>query len=405
MLYQAYQTQRDLTAPARAWAGLALRTFEEFPTAVTDHPLMRRLSAGCELIARSRLTHSRPPFGIDEVEVAGQRVAVHEEVAAATPFGTLLHFAKEGVADQSRVMIVTALAGHFSTLLRNTVETLLPDHDVYVTDWHNARDVPLDHGRFGLDEYIQHLIDFLDVIGPGGHVLAVCQPCPATLSAVSVMAEAGHPAVPKSLTLMAGPVDTRINPTVVNEMARDKPIEWFEQNVITRVPLRYPGAMRRVYPGFLQVTAFVSMNLERHVDQHVELYKSLVHGDLEAARVTEDFYDEYFAVLDMPAEFYLETVDAVFKRDLLPKGELQFKGRKVDPSAIRRTALMTVEGERDDICGIGQTLAAHDLCSKIRPSRKVHHLQAGVGHYGVFSGRRWQQQIYPRVHNFILAND
>jgi polyhydroxyalkanoate depolymerase len=405
MLYQAYQTQRDLTAPARAWAGLALDTLDVLPDSVSDHPLVRRLSAGYELIARSRLTHVRPPFGIDEVEVGGKVVPVHEEVAYRTPFGSLVHFAKEGAGDQSRVMVVAALAGHFSTLLRGTVEALLPDHDVYITDWHNARDVSLDHGRFGLDEYIQHMIDFLGWIGPGAHVLAVCQPCPATLSAVSVMAESGHPAVPKSLTLMAGPVDTRVSPTEVNEMARSKPIEWFEQNVITRVPLRYPGAMRRVYPGFLQVSAFVSMNLERHVDQHVELYKSLVRGDRASADVTEEFYDEYFAVLDMPAEFYLETVDAVFKRDLLPRGELEFRGRRVDPSAIRRTALMTVEGERDDICGIGQTLAAHDLCSKVRPSRKLHHLQPGVGHYGVFSGRRWRQEIYPRVHNFILAND
>jgi len=405
MLYQAYQTQRDLTAPARALAGLALYAIDEFPPAFSEHPLVQRLSAGYEMIARSCLTHTRPPFGFETVEVKGKEVEVREEVAYSTPFGTLLHFVKVGVTDQPRVMVVSAMAGHFATLLRGTVAALLPDYDVFITDWHSARDVPLDAGRFGLDEYIGHLIDFLEVIGPGAHAIAVCQPCPATLSAVAIMSEENHPALPRSLTLMAGPVDTRISPTVVNELARSKPLEWFEDNVITRVPFRYPGAMRKVYPGFIQVSAFVSMNLPRHVDQHVGLYKALVVGDKAKAAATEDFYDEYFAVLDLPAEFYLETVDAVFQRDLLPKGELCYRGRKIDLSAIRRTALMTVEGEKDDICGIGQTLAAHDLCTKLRPSKKTHHLQAGVGHYGVFSGRRWSTQIYPRVSNFILAND
>jgi polyhydroxyalkanoate depolymerase len=303
------------------------------------------------------------------------------------------------------VLLITALAGHFSTLLRNTVRSLVADHDVYVTDWHNARDVPLDEGRFGFDDYIAHVISFLEHIGPGAHVVAVCQPCPAALAATSLMAAAGNPAQPRSMTLMAGPVDTRVNPTKVNDLAHSKPLSWFESNVITTVPFRYPGAGRRVYPGFLQVTAFVSMNLPRHVSQHISLYNNLMQGQEKQADVIKDFYDEYLAVLDMPAEFYLETVDAVFQRELLARGELTWRGQPVEPAAIIGTGLLTVEGEKDDICGVGQTLAAHDLCTGIRPSQKLHHLQPGAGHYGVFSGARWEQQIYPVVRAFIRAND
>jgi len=282
---------------------------------------------------------------------------------------------------------------------------LLSDHDVYITDWHNARDVSLGYGSFGLDDYIQHLIDFLGIIGPGAHVVAVCQPCPATLATVAVMSEDGHPALPRSVILMAGPIDTRRSPTAVNKMARSRPIEWFEDHVVTTVPYRYTGAGRRVYPGFLQVSAFMGMNLDRHLDQHFEIYRALAEGDEVTATAAKDFYDEYFAVLDLPAEFYLQTVEAVFMHDLLPLGKLRFQGRLVNTAAIRRTAVMTVEGERDDICGIGQTMAALDLCANVPPARKQHHLQAGVGHYGVFSGRRWQQEICPRVSGFIAAHD
>jgi poly(3-hydroxybutyrate) depolymerase len=336
--------------------------------------------------------------------VRGEEVPVHEEVAVRTPFSTLLHFTKDIDVSQPTVLLVTALAGHFSTLLRATVRSLLPDHDVYVTDWHNARDVGLEHGGFHLDDYIAQVIAYLEYIGPGTHVLAVCQPCPATLAATALMAASDNPAQPKSLTLMAGPVDTRVNPTKVNELAHSKPLGWFERNVIATVPLRYPGAMRRVYPGFLQVVGFVTMNLERHVRQHVNLYNDLVRGDYEEAAEIADFYDEYFAVLDMPAEFYLDTIDRVFQRELLAQGQLTWRGQPVDPGAIRRTALLTVEGEKDDVCGVGQTLAAQELCTGIKPRKKRHHLQAGVGHYGVFSGSRWERQIYPIVRNFILAN-
>ncbi|MEA3025560.1 MAG: poly(3-hydroxybutyrate) depolymerase, partial [Alphaproteobacteria bacterium] len=260
-------------------------------------------------------------------------------------------------------------------------------------------------GRFGFDEYVAQLIKFIEVIGEGAHVLAVCQPCVAVLEAVAVMAQNQNPAQPRSMTLMAGPIDTRVNPTKVNELANSKTIDWFEQNLIARVPFRYGGAFRKVYPGFVQLAAFMSMNIERHIKAHRELYENLRLGELEKAKLTKDFYDEYFAVLDLSAEFYLETVQWVFQEHRLPMGTLQWQGEKVEPRAIRRTALLTVEGEKDDICAVGQTLAAHELCSSLRPYRKRHHMQAGVGHYGVFSGRRWESQIYPLVKNVILSSE
>jgi poly(3-hydroxybutyrate) depolymerase len=284
------------------------------------------------------------------------------------------------------------------------VRVLLPEHDVYITDWANARDIGMWHGRFGFDEYVEHLIRFLEVMGPGAHLVAVCQPCVQALAA-ALMAEDDNPASPRSLTLMAGPIDCRVNPTAVNELATGRSIRWFERNLISRVPVRFPGAMRPVYPGFLQLTAFMSMNAERHIKPQIDLYRALAKGDTRQAATIKTFYDEYFAVLDMTAEFYLETVQRVFQEFLLAKGELVWKGRKVTPKAIRRTALFTVEGERDDICAIGQTVAAHDLCSSLRPYRKKHYMQAGVGHYGVFAGKRWAGQIYPLVRNTILAND
>jgi polyhydroxyalkanoate depolymerase len=282
---------------------------------------------------------------------------------------------------------------------------MLPEHDVHVTDWANARDVGVWHGRFGFDEYVEHLMRFLEVMGPGAHVVAVCQPCVQALAAAALLAEDDHACQPRSLTLMAGPIDTRINPTKVNELATGQPIGWFEQNLIARVPLRYPGALRRVYPGFLQLAAFMSMNVDRHFKAHVDLFRAIAKGETEQARTIKAFYDEYFAVLDMTAEFYLETVSRVFQDQLLPKDELFWGDRRVNPKAIRRTALFTVEGERDDICSIGQTVAAHDLCTSLRPYRKKHYMQAGVGHYGVFSGRRWAAQIYPLLRNTILANE
>src|SRR6187455_2403279 len=405
MLYQAYQAHSDIMIPVRKWAGAALRTLGLPLAGIADNAVLRNLSAAYELIARTGLTHARPAFGIDSVTIGNRDVAVDEEAAHVTPFGTLLHFKKDIEAEQPRVLLVAPLSGHFATLLRGTVRTMLPEHDVYITDWHNMRDVPRDAGRFGFDEYVAQLIKFIEVIGEGAHVLAVCQPCVAVLEAVAVMAQNQNPSQPRSMTLMAGPIDTRVNPTKVNELANSKSIEWFAKNLIARVPFRYDGAFRQVYPGFVQLAAFMSMNIERHIKAHRELYENIRLGEHEKAKITKDFYDEYFAVLDLDAEFYLETVQWVFQEHRLPKGTLNWQGEKAEPRAIKRTALLTVEGERDDICAVGQTLAAHDLCSSLRPYRKRHHMQAGVGHYGVFSGKRWESQIYPLVKNVILSSE
>jgi poly(3-hydroxybutyrate) depolymerase len=403
MLYLAYQTQSDIMVPVRAWAAMAVAAGGS--SLLAENSATRNLTAAYELIARAGLTHARPAFGIGSVTVGNREVEVREEAAAATPFGTLLHFKKDVAAAQPRVLMVAPLSGHFATLLRATVRTLLPEHDVFITDWHNARDVPLTAGRFGVDEYVDHLIKFLEVMGPGTHMLAVCQPCVAALAAAAAMADADHPAQPRSLTLMAGPIDTRVNPTRVNELAKTRSIDWFERNLIASVPLRHPGAFRRVYPGFVQLAAFMSMNIDRHVKAHRELYENLANGEAEKAAIIKAFYDEYFAVLDLTAEFYLETVRLIFQEHALPRGRLDYRGRRVDPAAIRRTMLFTVEGERDDICGVGQTVAAHDLCGNLRPYLKRHHMQAGVGHYGVFSGKRWENQIYPLLKNVILSSD
>lgn len=398
MLYQAYQTQSDLLSPWRL-AAQSLASALWVPR--TERSWLRQIAAACDLVSRLRLTHSRPPYGIGEVLVNGEPVTVDEKVELTLPFGSLLHFAKRTAEPGPPVLLVAPLSGHFATLLRETARTLLQDHDVYITDWHNARDVHLRHGAFGLDDYIDYMMRFSAAIGPGHHVIAVCQPCVAALAATALMAEDEHPATPASLTLMAGPVDCRVNPTEVNRLATSKPIEWFAKNLISHVPLPHAGHMRRVYPGFVQLTAFMSMNPERHQQSFRTMAEHLVEGRVEEARTIQDFYEEYLAVNDLPAEFYLETVEKVFQTFDLARGELTWRGRRVNPAAIRRTALMTVEGERDDICSIGQTVAAQDLCTGIRPYRKTHHIQTGVGHYGVFSGRRWNSQIYPRVREHI----
>ena len=401
MLYQTYQNQSDLLSPLRL---LAQSASAALWLNRTEGTFVRKSSALMEVLSRLRLTHSRPAYNIDSVKVGEQTVAVTEEVVLTLPFGSLLRFKKDLPADQPRhppVLLVAPLSGHFATLLRETARTLLQDHDVHITDWHNARDVSLRHGDFSLDDYIDHMIGYLQAMGPGAHVVAVCQPCVAALAATAIMAEDDDPAQPRSLTLMAGPVDCRVNPTGVNTLATSKPIEWFEKNLISRVPMPHAGHGRRVYPGFIQLSAFLSMNLERHKKSFQDLYRHLVAGELEKADAIRLFYDEYFAVNDLPAEFYLETVEKVFQTYDLPLGKLTYRGRLVNPAAIRRTALMTVEGERDDICAVGQTVAAQDLCTGVRPYMRTHHIQTGVGHYGVFSGRKWEQQIYPRVRDMI----
>jgi poly(3-hydroxybutyrate) depolymerase len=401
IMYDAYQAQADLMLPLRTWARAAVPVLNDETLGLGGHLPQRKVAAACEVMRLAEVTHQRPDWNIPGVETQGEWQPVIEEVVHRTPFATLLRFRKVGAANQPRVLIVAPMSGHFATLLRDTVRTVLRDHDVYITDWHNGRDVPVTAGRFGLAEYTQHLIDFLDRLGPGSHIMAICQPCVAALSAVALMSEDEHTATPASLTLMAGPLDCRISPTEVNKLAMTKPIEWFEKNLISTVPWRYRGAGRRVYPGFVQLTAFMSMNRDRHVNAFRDYYTHLVEQEHEKAAVTRAFYEEYMAVADLPAEFYLETVKLVFQEYALPRGELVLNGRRIDPSSIRRTALVTIEGERDDICATGQTLAAQDMCSKLRPYMRTHYVQPGVGHYGVFSGRRWQNHIYPLVRDVI----
>jgi poly(3-hydroxybutyrate) depolymerase len=404
MIYQAYQTHADGMVALRTLAESALGMLAVSPSVGCEGPWLRNAAALCELVARAGLSHRRPPFEIETVRVGNREVAVREECVHATPFCTLLHFRKEIETPQPRVLLVAPMSGHFATLLRDTVRTMLADHDVYVTDWTNARDVAPRRGSFGFDDFIDHLVLFLERIGEGGHILAVCQPCVATLAAVAIMAEDGNPAQPRSMTLMAGPVDTRINPTRVNEFAESRSLAWFERNLIGVVPQGHAGALRRVYPGFVQLAAFMAMNIERHIKAFQDIYNHIVKGERDKARTIQKFYEEYFAVMDLPGEFYIETLQRVFKEHDLARGVLKWRGRRVDPSAIRKTQVLTVEGDRDDICAVGQTLAAQDLCSRLQPYKRRHYVQPGVGHYGVFSGRRWSGQIYPLVRDVIHAS-
>ncbi len=405
MLYDAYQAQQDLLAPFRAGAGLLSVALGQTWLGPGANYFARNMAAAAEIVSRSRMIHERPAYELVTTAADGRVMPVQEEVALALPFADLVHFRKPMPSRQPRVLLVAPMAGHFPTLLRQTAQTMLADHDVYITDWKSARDVPLAAGRFGTDEYVDYLIRFLEHIGPGAHAVAVCQPCAALLVAVSAMAMDGNKSTPRSMTLMAGPVDTRVNPTKVDELATSYPISWFKENLISAVPARYEGAGRHVYPGFIQLSAFLAMNLPRHLRAHLDLFGHIVKDEDDKAEANRKFYDEYFSVADLPAEFYLETVRKVFQEYHLPRGVFEYHGRIVDPGAIRGTALLTVEGERDDICSLGQTLAAHDLCRKIKPFRKKHYIQAGVGHYGVFSGKRWQTQIYPMVRNTILASE
>jgi poly(3-hydroxybutyrate) depolymerase len=403
MLYEMFQVQDDLAGPARAMAKLVAGWIGHAPPWVQASYGARSLTAGLDVFASAGVTHTRPPFGIDHVQMGNRMVGVTELVAHRLPFGDLLHFQKDSDIVQPRLLVVAPLSGHFATLLRGTVATLLPDHDVYITDWRNARDVPLSDGSFELDDFVEHTMRFMEELGPGSHVLAVCQPTVGVLAAVALLAKARSPAQPASMTLMAGPIDTRLNPTKVNALANSKPIKWFEDNLIATVPARYAGAGRRVYPGFMQLTAFISMNMDRHAKAWAAQYDNLYAGDTEKAAVHSKFYNEYLAVMDLDAAFYLQTVRKIFQDHELPRGVMQYRGETIDLGLIRRTAMLTVEGELDDICAIGQTMAALDLCKGVPPFMKRHHLQSGVGHYGVFNGKRWQQQIYPRVRELIQS--
>jgi poly(3-hydroxybutyrate) depolymerase len=405
VLYQFYQSYVDGLAP---WQSMAAAfgdaVVQQWP-GLPQTPWQRGMAAACRLFAEGRLQHSRPEFGIDSVTIGSTILPVTEDAVRVTPFSTLLHFAKEAPRPQPKVLLVAPMSGHFATLLRHTVRTMLPEHDVYITDWHNARDVPLSAGEFDFDDFIDHVIQCLEVLGPGAHVVAVCQPAVAVLAAVALMAQSANPCQPRSMTLMAGPIDTRIAPTKVDDLAMEHPTDWFEANLISRVPAGHPGAHRRVYPGFVQIGAFMAMNLPRHLRAFARQFGNIAEDDAAGIAAHRAFYDEYFAVMDLPAPFYLQTVERIFQKHELARGILVSRGRKVEPAAIRDTALLTVEGENDDICAIGQTSAAQGLCDGIPPGRRAHHLQKAVGHYGVFSGRRWASEVYPQVREIIAANN
>jgi len=402
MLYALHEMQRFAWAPARMMAEAGRQAASNPLLPMAWHPAGRAVGAFCELFERVSRKHGKPEFGIRQVLSGGRTLAVRERVVASTPFCDLLHFAREGRSGDPAVLVVAPLSGHFATLLRDTVRGLLAEHDVYITDWQDARQVPAGRGPFSLDDYIEMLLDFLARLGPEVHLVAVCQPSVPALAATALLAAAGK-AAPRSLVLMGGPIDTRVGVTKVNEFAGSHSRRWFEQMLIQTVPPPYPGFGRRVYPGFMQLSGFMGMNLDRHVGAHLRMFEHLVTGDGESAEAHRSFYDEYLAVMDMPAEYFLETVQRVFQEHHLPRGLFTHRGAPVDTAAIRDTALMTVEGERDDISGVGQTEAAHRLCPNVPPERRRHRLQARVGHYGIFNGRRWRQEILPDVADFIRA--
>ena len=404
MLYDTYQAHNDVLAPIRLLAEFCRGFLAQPWPLIKDAPFVRGTAAAMELLSNAGMSHGRPDFGIRSIMMRGEEVAVTEEIVASHPFCKLVHFRKGGAREEPTILVVAPLSGHFPTLLRGTVQTLLPEHNVYITDWVNARNVPLLHGRFDLDDFVEVVIRFVRLLGPSIHVMAVCQPSVPVLAAVSLLAATGDPCQPASMVLMGGPIDTRANPTEVNRFAIARSPEWFDRTVITTVPGRYPGAFRRVYPGFLQLAGFLSMNLDRHVSAHWSMFHNLVKGDGDSAAATRAFYKEYSSVMDLPADFYLQTIKRVFHDHDLPQGRFRVRGNLVEPAAIERTALMTVEGEKDDICAVGQTAAAHDLCTGIPPTKKLHHLQLKVGHFGVFHGRRWQTEIYPKVRAFIRAH-
>jgi poly(3-hydroxybutyrate) depolymerase len=408
MLYDAYEVQRSFLAGASKLAGLGAGWLHN-PANPWGYSSMGPLvAASLEVFAHATAPHGKPEFGIETARVRGKNVPVHEEILLRKPFGQLKHFYREGVEAGPRLLIVAPMSGHYATLLRGTVERLLPSFDVYITDWRDAKLVPLAEGSFNLDDYIDYLIEFLELIGTKTgerpHMLAVCQPAVPAFAATALMNEDKNPYRPKSLTMMGGPIDTRQAPTAVNTLATQRPFAWFEQNVIATVPMIYPGAGRKVYPGFLQLAGFMTMNLGSHLISHWEMFKHLVVGDEEGASATQKFYDEYRSVCDMTSEFYLQTVDVVFQQHLLPKGEMEHRGRLVRPDEIRDTALLAIEGERDDISGIGQTRAALDIASKLPMAKKQYFMAKDVGHYGIFNGRKWREKIAPVVEKFVAAN-
>ena len=404
MLYDAYEVQRSLLTGASRVASMGAGWLNNPANPLSYASMGPIAAAALDVFAHAAAPRGKPEFGIETAKAGGKTVAVVEEVVLRKPFGQLKHFHKEGVEGQPRLLIVAPMSGHYATLLRGTVERMLPKHDVFITDWRDAKLVPLSEGGFDLDDYIDYLIEFLEAVGPGAHMLAVCQPAVPAFAAVALMNADKHRCRPKTLTMMGGPIDTRKAPTAVNTLATHRPHAWFQRNVIATVPLIYPGGGRKVYPGFLQLAGFMTMNLGSHLISHWEMFKHLVEGDDESAEATREFYDEYLSVCDMAAEYYLQTVDVVFQRHLLPNGEFVHRGRLVDPKAIKDTALLAIEGERDDISGIGQTRAALDLAARLSAAKKQYLLAKGVGHYGIFNGRKWREQIAPVLEKFVAAN-
>ncbi|PWT72294.1 MAG: polyhydroxyalkanoate depolymerase [Proteobacteria bacterium] len=400
MLYVLHELQKTMTAPLVAWADAGHRLFTNPYSPLAYHPLSRALAATHEVLARLMRSYEKPAWGFDHVVIGEEHVPVAIEPVLKKPFCTLLHFKKSMADPGPRLLIFAPLSGHHATLLRDTVKTTLQDFDVYITDWIDARQVPLAEGPFHLDDYVDYCVEFIRALGPGLHVMSVCQPTVPVLAAVSLLAQWNDPAVPKTMVMMGGPIDTRRNPTMVNEFAMGRSHAWFEDKVIHRVPSNYPGFMRRVYPGFLQHLGFIAMNADRHVDAHRKFFNHLIVGDGDSAAAHRRFYDEYNAVLDMPAEYYLDTIKVVFQEFALPKGNMTVRGELVRPVAIKNTALFTIEGELDDISGNGQTEAAHALCRGIPSEKRKHLLAKGVGHYGIFAGRKFREMIYPQLRDF-----
>ena len=406
--YQLYELNHAAVGPFRAAADAARLYFQNPLNPLSATPFGRSMAAAAEMFERTTRRYGKPEWGIAETTTHGIRVPVVERILWERPFGRLIHFEKGpgvvAVAAQPKLLIVAPMSGHYATLLRGTVTTMLPDHDVYITDWIDARMVPLADGAFDLDDYIDYLVSMLHLLGPGVHLMAVCQPSVPVLAATALMETRGDPHLPATMTLMGGPIDTRVNPTAVNTLANNHDLDWFRQNAIMKVPFPHPGFMREVYPGFLQISGFLSMNMERHLEAHRDLFRHLVAGDGDSADKHREFYDEYLSVMDLTSEFYLQTVETVFIRHALPKGEMIHRNEKVDPAAIHRVALLTVEGENDDISGLGQTRAAHDITPGIPADRKAHYMQPKVGHYGVFNGSRFRAEIAPRIADFIATH-
>ena len=403
--YQMYEWAHASLAPARAFSDAAHFVFRNPFNPMSATTFGRNIAAGAELFERMTRRYGKPIFGLNSTKVDGVEHEVLLDIVWSRPFCNLLHFVRPtlpGGDKQPRLLIVAPMSGHYATLLRGTVEAFLPTHDVYITDWADARKIPLAAGRFDLDDYVDYLRDMLQHLGPGVHTLGVCQPAVPLLAAISVMEADQDPCSPSSMTLMGGPIDTRKSPTAVNQLAEKRGVEWFRENCLQTVPFPYPGFGRHVYPGYLQLSGFMAMNMDRHVNAHMDMFRHLVRDDGDSAEKHREFYDEYLAVMDLTAEYYMQTIETVFVRHQLPKGEMRHRGELVEPHAIRRCGLMTVEGEKDDISGVGQTFATHELCLNIPAERKRHHLQQNVGHYGVFNGSKFRNEIAPRIGAFHL---